>query len=130
MKKIILCSLLSYITITTSAFSIEENNKICEGNQLEINYCASERFKHYDKILNTLYKEQIDYLESEGYKRLKKSQQQWIKFRDADCLYQAEDWKGGSGYAQVHWECMAENTKIRAIQLEKYVRCRENGCPR
>ena len=129
MKKIILCSFLSYITITTSAFSIDENNKKCNGKQLEINYCSAERFKHYDNILNNLYKEQKTYLESDGYKRLKKSQQHWIKFRDSDCLYQAEPWKGGSGWASVHWECMAEQTKIRAIQLEKYVKCRENGCP-
>ena len=129
MKNILISSLVVYTFIISNVFSIEENNKECTGNQLEINYCAADRFKHYDKILNDLYKEQVDYLESDGYKRLKKSQQQWIKFRDADCLYQAEPWKGGSGWAAVHWECMAEQTKIRAIQLEKYVKCRENGCP-
>ena len=142
MKNIVISCLVAYTFIISNAFSIEENNKKCTGKQLEINYCSSERFKHYDNLLNNLYKKQINYLKNENtefkanikYKLdhamlLRDAQRKWVKFRDSDCLYQTKGWERGSAHNSVHFECMAKLTRERAIHLEQYVLCRENGCP-
>jgi uncharacterized protein YecT (DUF1311 family) len=115
----------------------------CKENQRTLNECASYRFHHYDKILNNLYSQQIHFLTKEnldfkketGFKydnaaSLKVAQQQWIKFRDADCTYETGKEEGsGSMWQYSHWNCMADRTRERAIQLERFVSCRQNGCP-
>jgi uncharacterized protein YecT (DUF1311 family) len=136
---------LMLMLLSNSAMAIDEyvEEDSCQENQLELNFCASFRFHHYDKILNDLYAQQMHYLTKENldFKKeagikfenaaaLKATQQQWIKFRDADCMYVAgkkED--GGSSWSFDHWNCMADRTRERALQLEKYVACRVNGCP-
>lgn len=107
-----------------------------------MNQCARDEFVFYEEIMTNLYDQQIHYLteENKEFKErmdisnynaeaLEDAQDQWLKFRDADCLY----WAGpsensGSIRPFVYWSCMAERTKDRAIQLERYVGCRENGC--
>jgi uncharacterized protein YecT (DUF1311 family) len=143
MNKLFFCLMLALLT--NSAMAIEEyvEEESCQENQIALNACASFRFHHYDKILNDLYAQQMHYLTKENldFKKeagikfenaaaLKAAQQQWIKFRDADCMYVAgkqED--GGSSWPLEHLNCMADRTRERALQLEEYVTCRVNGCP-
>ncbi|MFK5893906.1 MAG: lysozyme inhibitor LprI family protein [Pseudomonadota bacterium] len=102
----------------------------CDKNQSTMNSCASEKFKHYDKILNNTYNEQINYLETKIYiQYLRNVQRAWIIFRDADCTYDAgkrED--SGSIWPLQHYNCLAERTKTRIIELKSYLKCRQNGC--
>jgi uncharacterized protein YecT (DUF1311 family) len=115
----------------------------CQENQIAWNSCANDYFKFYDQRLNKLYKEQLDYLKNgniEYRKQLgvgdininqfKQAQLAWIKFRDADCLYEAGSAEGsGSGWPYYHWKCLGDRTKERTLQLERYLECRGGGCP-
>ena len=50
------------------------------------------------------------------------AQKSWKKFMAADCRMQTDLFKGGS-YASVVWyDCPAEKTKIRALQLIEYIK--------
>lgn len=126
--------LLVLIFVSFNVFAIDEFKRkpSCDGNQAEMNACASEQFSHYDSILNKLYKEQINYLgaKSDRGRMLIDAQRAWVKFRDADCAYEAGKQEGGgSVWPLVHFTCLATKTKQRAVEVEEYVKCRENGCP-
>lgn len=140
---------LLLIAATSTSHAIEKlPKKMSEcysGSQIEINACAKAEFDFYAKIMNRLYKTQMDYLQHDpdnkkfkaetGFKTdyadlLKKSQLQWLRFRDADCLYEAgpDGENAGSIWPFHYYQCMADRTKVRAQKLESYVKCRMNGC--
>ena len=130
-----LLSLIIALTCSMNLYSLEEFKRYpgCDGNQREMNACASKRFKHYDKILNDLYKQQISFLgnTTETANSLRESQKAWIKFRDLDCAYDAgKQENSGTIWPLEHLSCLAERTRTRALELEEYVACRQNGCPR
>jgi len=61
---------------------------------------------------------------------LKRSQLEWIKFRDKDCEYrQGPQDLRGSMDQQILYDCMSLHTERRIEDLKSYVSCRENGCP-
>lgn len=129
-------TLLFFIfTLSLHNISFAESNyewkDECDKSQSSMNMCAAEEFKHYDKILNNLYKEQINHLHTSKFKSyLKEAQLSWIKFRDNDCTYNAgkpED--SGSIWSLEHNRCLTERTKTRINELQSYILCRQNGCP-
>ncbi|OUM06519.1 hypothetical protein BW686_15595 [Pseudomonas syringae] len=104
----------------------------CDATQASMNKCAATELATLDANLNTQYKAQMAWLKTPEKKQaLKEAQQKWIALRDADCLYQAgkpED--SGSMWPLVQSQCLAEQTRVRLKQLQAYVACREEGCPR
>lgn len=104
----------------------------CDASQASMNHCAGQELAALDAQLNQHYKAQMAWLKDPARKQaLKDSQVKWIAFRDADCRYaagKAED--GGSMWPLVQSQCLAKHTKVRVKQLEDYVACREEGCPR
>ncbi|HTQ99014.1 MAG TPA: lysozyme inhibitor LprI family protein [Candidatus Acidoferrum sp.] len=142
-----ICILIALTAITTQkSFAVDDYKKSseCNANQTSINRCARDEFEYYDKIVNDLLQKQIDYLKihdeykirvnfnpaDDRLKFLKNSQEVWVRYRDADCLYMAGPKESsGSIWGLNYYGCMSERTKTRAIDLENYVNCRENGCP-
>ena len=103
----------------------------CDGTQLEMNFCAADRYKRADEELNRLYQEQINRLETAGSKtRLRDAQRAWISFRDKSCLYQAGmREESGSIWPMEYHGCMEYYTKQRIENIRKYLSCTQNGCP-
>ena len=103
----------------------------CGQTQLEMNKCAGSSYQIADNELNSLYKTQMDYLADSLTKdRLKAAQLNWIKFRDAACLYEVgERSDGGSSWSMKQDFCLERLTKARIADLKYYVDCRDNGCP-
>lgn len=104
----------------------------CDANQASMNQCAGKELAALDAQLNKHYKAQMAWLKDPARKQaLKDSQVKWIAFRDADCRYQAGEARdGGSMWPMAQSQCLAKHTKVRVKQLEDYVVCREEGCPR
>lgn len=82
-----------------------------------------------DKELNILYKSQIDEYKKEGgafYGQnesrdiyLKKSQQAWIKIKDANCAYETYESKKGTGFQSIYLQCLLEKTNSRIEYLKR-----------
>lgn len=104
----------------------------CDAYQASMNRCAANEQAALDADLNKQYNAQMAWLKTPAKKQaFKDAQRKWIALRDADCLYQAgkaED--SGSIWPLLQSQCLAEQTRVRLKQLQAYVACREEGCPR
>ncbi|EGH22539.1 putative lipoprotein [Pseudomonas amygdali pv. mori str. 301020] len=104
----------------------------CDANQASMNQCAANELSALDADLKKQYKAQMTWLKTPAKKQaFKDAQLKWIALRDADCLYQAgkpED--SGSIWPLLQSQCLADQTRVRLKQLQAYVACREEGCPR
>ena len=104
----------------------------CDANQASMNQCAANDLAKLNADLNAQYNAQMNWLKSPAKKQaLKDAQRKWLALRDADCLYQVgkrED--SGSIWPLLQTQCLARQTKIRVDQLNAYVDCRQEGCPR
>ena len=85
--------------------------------QAEMNDCAAKEYRAADQKLNKLYADLSSKLEPERLAKLKEAQRAWIKFRDADCEFQAYLNKGGTIYPLVYDGCLTENANNRIKQL-------------
>ncbi len=94
---------------------------------------ADESYKAIDAQLNNTYKEITARLkdDADGKKLLLDAQRAWIKFRDAECAFQASTVTGGSAYPMVMQTCMASLTQQRVQDLKRYTQCEEGDltCP-
>jgi len=50
---------------------------------------------------------------------LKKSQQAWIKIKDADCAYETYESKKGTGFQSIYLQCLLEKTNSRIEYLKR-----------
>jgi uncharacterized protein YecT (DUF1311 family) len=103
------------------------------GNQQEMNACAEDDFKKADSELNKVYKALL-HKEKDNkvfIKKLRESQNAWIKFRDAE-LAAAFACEGsalvcwGSMYPECYDTLSAKMTRERIVRLKKYL---EEGQP-
>ena len=103
----------------------------CDGNQMEMNFCAAARFKHVDDEMNKLYRAQLNRLDEQATKaRFREAQRAWVTFRDKACVYEACPREGaGSIWPLEHFGCMEQHTKRRIENLKAYLECTANGCP-
>lgn len=130
----ILIFCLLVLTMPFAAWAGNEDEPNCESphTQLEMNDCAQIAFAKQDDELNRLYKEQMGKLETPAVKeRLKKAQQQWIKFRDASCEYEVGPREeSGSIWPFLQLDCKRAFTEERVKHLQSYVACVDDQCPR
>lgn len=83
-----------------------------------------------DIKLNSVYQQLRKKLQgTRGGEKLPKAQRLWIAFRDANCVFDASSWEGGSGHGVTLNACEASMTEQRTKELEEYLRCDLNGCP-
>lgn len=102
----------------------------CSADQRSMNLCSSYRLRVLDDELNHLYKQQLSRLKgSPDAKRLVLAQRAWLKYIEADCLYQAgpaED--SGSIWPVQYGNCMSTHLRDRIRLLQSFVACTQNGC--
>jgi uncharacterized protein YecT (DUF1311 family) len=87
--------------------------------QAEMDECSAREYRAADQKLNKLYADLSSKLEPERLAKLKETQRAWIKFRDADCEFQAYLNKGGTIYPVVYNGCLTDNANNRIKQLEQ-----------
>ena len=124
--------ILFAIGVLFSAQAIAEEEIDCSQNQLSANSCASFADAKADKLLNEHYQQLYNQLtNNNNKKRLVTAQRAWIKFRDANCLYEAQGSveKGGSKFTMEYDQCAERVTKQRTTEIENFLDCTVNGCP-
>lgn len=91
--------------------------------QFDLNFCAAEAAKSADRQLNQTYQRAIAKFKGTSQaSQLVTAQSQWIKFRDADCAFERDRFKGGTIAPLIHAQCLTRLTQQRTKDLESYLR--------
>jgi uncharacterized protein YecT (DUF1311 family) len=102
-------------------------------DQATMNTCADAAFKQSDKKLNELYRRIEARLkdDAETKKLLVQAQQDWVKFRDAECSFRTSASAGGTVAPMLISMCMDGLTQSRVKDFESYLKCQESdlSCP-
>ena len=86
--------------------------------QMELNMAADQAFKKADAALNIVYKQLLNQLDAEGKTKLQAAQRLWLKYRDAECESESDDYRGGSILPMIYSECAERVTKARTAELK------------
>jgi uncharacterized protein YecT (DUF1311 family) len=88
-------------------------------SQAAMDDCTADQYKKNDAALNDVYKQLVARQDDPDEKKdLVDSEKAWIKFRDADCTFMADDNKGGTIYPAVMNDCLSDLTQARTKELK------------
>lgn len=93
----------------------------CSGaaTQLAATECAHNGWQRVDDELNRLWKVVKPAADKRGQGRqLLQAQRAWLKYRDATCEGERDQYKGGSIADQIYWSCMDRLTRVRNRELK------------
>ena len=96
------------------------------NTQAEMNICAGKEYKAADATLNRVYQQLVGMLEPEEKAQLKEAQTAWIKYRDTNCDFVADQFKGGTIRPMIYGLCLAEVTSNRTSELNNQIKGRSN----
>ena len=127
--KLILASFLLFIAAGNySAGQSQKKSEPCPNaqSQAEMNDCAGREYKKADAELNQVYQKLVGMLEADDKAQLKAVEMTWIKYRDANCDFVADQYKGGSMRPMILGFCLADMTRNRASELKDQIKDRSN----
>jgi uncharacterized protein YecT (DUF1311 family) len=118
---------LIVLTLCSAAFAQDQKKDPCADaqSQTEMNICWGKEYKAADAQLNAAYREFFAKLSPEETAQLKTVQLAWIKFRDANCEFVADQYKGGSIRPMIAAMCLADVTRARTSELKAQMKERE-----
>lgn len=90
--------------------------------QAEMNICAGEDFKAADAVLNQVYQQLMAKLDDEEKAQLKDAENAWLKYRDTNCDFVADQFKGGSMRPMIYAGCLADMTTKRTTELKTQIK--------
>lgn len=99
------------------------------STQLEMNYCANLSFKAADQELNQIYRQLRNTFKQTKQNtqepKLIEAQLAWLKYRDLDCKFSADRFKGGSIAPLIYSGCKETLTKQRTTILKNYLEAKQ-----
>lgn len=96
------------------------------STQAEMNDCAGREYKTADVTLNRVYQQLVSMLATGEKSQLKEAQTAWIKYRDANCDFVADQYKGGTIRSTIYGLCLADVTRNRTTELKDQIKDRSN----
>ena len=127
--KVVLASFLLFISAGAySAGQPQKKSEPCPNaqSQAEMNDCAGREYKKADAELNQVYQKLVAMLEADEKAQLKAVEMTWIKYRDANCDFVADQYKGGSMRPMILGFCLADMTHNRTNELKDQIKDRSN----
>src|SRR5205807_10485272 len=94
--------------------------------QADMNICWSNEYKSADATLNQVYRRLVSKLDDEEKTQLKEVETAWLKYRDANCDFVADQYKGGTIRPMIDAICLADMTKNRTAELRNQIKDRSN----
>ncbi len=85
--------------------------------QANLNDCWGRQYHAADATLNQVYRQLIAVLNDEEKAQLKDVESAWLKYRDANCDFVADEYKGGTMRPMAHAVCLTDMTKSRTAEL-------------
>lgn len=119
--------LMSFGSVSTRAQKPKKPDPCAEPQtQVEMNQCAVNAYKAADAELNQVYKQLVAKLDDEEKAQLKEAQNAWIKYRDANCDFVADQYKGGTMRPMIYAGCLQDVTKKRTTELKTQIEDRSH----
>jgi uncharacterized protein YecT (DUF1311 family) len=120
--KVIACCVLLLVGISIP--TIAQRGKKPEPcakaqSQGEMNTCWGNEYKKADVVLNQVYRKLAAMLDEEPKAQLKEAQLAWINYRDKNCAFVADVYKGGTLRPTVLAICLLDVTNNRTAELRK-----------
>lgn len=83
-------------------------------------FCMGQEAEFWDKMLNDRYDAVLAKDKQAGASGdlLRQMQRDWIAYRDASCLWQAQPWIGGTMVQLVHTDCILDEVGRQALRLQ------------
>ena len=125
-RGIVLVAALCFLGVTQIAWSdTPEGNSPpageCENAQTTaaMRECENSRYQRADEKMNAAYRDLMSRLDAPGKAKLRRAQQAWIKFRDAEAAFRADAARGGTLAPLIRTSVLADMTESRGEQLSK-----------
>ena len=115
-----LVPMLALLALTLSAYA-DPPDADCTStnlNQQEMNACSYQDYQAADVELNAAYAKVAAARDAPGRSLLKKAELAWIAYRDAECTFEADSFRGGSIMPTIENGCLAAITKDRTAALK------------
>ncbi len=90
--------------------------------QIEMTQCAADAYKAADAVLNQVYQKLVAKLDEDEKVQLKEAQNAWLKYRDSNCDFVADQYKGGTMRPMIYAGCLADVTKKRTSELRDQIK--------
>ena len=124
-------TLLVFLCLLASPYTYGQRTKKSDPcanaqTQAEMNNCAGREYKAADAVLNQVYRQLVSMLDDEEKSQLKEAQTAWLKYRDSNCEFVADQYKGGTIRPMIHGLCLAEMTRNRTAELRNQIKDRSN----
>ena len=114
---IVFCTVVSIARADSACEAYGAEYQTCrEGSTRDIVDCVTKLYKGWQTRVDAAYKKLLDMeKEADRLKWLQRSQEAWLKYRDANC----EWYEAGEGTIHRIWgsECMRQMTACRALEL-------------
>ena len=120
-------SALLVLTLCATSFAQNQRKDPCADaqSQAEMNMCWGKEYKAADARLNDAYRQFMTKLNDEEKAQLKRAQLAWITYRDANCDFVADQYKGGTMRPMIAAICLADVTNNRTTELKAQMKERE-----
>jgi len=91
----------------------------CENAEsfAQMQACAQNDYRAADGALNIAYQKNREALDAKGNALLRNAQRAWIKYRDAECKWEADTVRGGRDAELIKLACLADLTMKRTRTL-------------
>jgi uncharacterized protein YecT (DUF1311 family) len=124
LKPTIIFLLLFVLTNGVGSGQRKKNNYPCANpmSQLEMNQCAGKAYRAADATMNQIYRKLVAMLDEAEQGQLKEVQLAWLKYRDANCEFVADEYKGGSIRPLIQATCLADITRRRTTELKTQIK--------
>jgi uncharacterized protein YecT (DUF1311 family) len=87
--------------------------------QVDYNHCLADAAAEADSLLNDRYQQVLRHVGEDRVELLRAAQRAWIRFRDAECAFQASEMAGGSGERSLESLCVARLSRQRAEEFDR-----------
>lgn len=118
---------LALLLIVANGSALSQKRKDPCANpqtQFEMNQCAGKAYEAADASLNQTYRRLVAMLDDEDEAQLKEAQSAWLKFRDLNCEFVADQFRGGTMRPMAYGNCLADVTTRRTTELKAQIKDR------
>jgi len=125
-----LATIFLVLLLSAAALAFGQSQKKSEPcadaqTQADMNICWGKEYKAADATLNQVYGQLMRKLEEADKTQLKQVEAAWLKYRDANCDFVGDQYKGGSMRPMIVAMCLADTTRNRTVELRNQIKDRD-----
>jgi len=127
MKRVTLYAILLLVIGAATVGRAQKKNDPCgeSQTQADLNICWGNQYKAADTRLNQAYRQFMTKLDDEEKVQLKGAQTAWVKYRDTNCDFVGDQFKGGSMRPMIAAICLTDLTDSRTNELKAQMKERD-----